>query len=157
MVFRLVAVFVLLAGPTSAAEIFNRHTMLGWTRQSDPGLIAYAELPIHGASRADRPRAGFALTAPTRSRIGDFRPIIDAPRTFDLRYSRAGFGSRGHWSLRSERAVAWSTDPAEVPGGHDRLLGGSGSWIAVGLLTAGAIAGVFLITEDDVPPPATTR
>jgi len=57
--------------------------------------------------------------------------------------------------LRSEKAIAWSTDPNDIKGPRDRLFGGTGSWIAVGLLTAGAVAGVFLITEDDVPASAT--
>lgn len=156
---RLVVCLMLVAAPLSAAEIFNGNTMLGWARATDPGVVAYAELPFHGGKdRAARPRAGFALTTPTMARIGATSAITDAPRTFDLRFSGANLTSDWHWSLRSDNAIAWSTDPNDIPSGikgpRDRLFGGTGSWIAVGLLTAGAVAGVFLITEDDVPPPA---
>lgn len=145
-----------LGASSFGAAPFNGSSMLGWSNTSRPGVLAYAELPFHGAAgRSHGPRLGVAMTAPTASRIGAFRPITDAPRTVELRFSAADIRSPWAWSLRSDRAVAWSTDPSDVPGAKDRLFGGTGSWIAVGLLTAGAVAGTFLITEDDVPPPAT--
>ncbi|MBM3513659.1 MAG: hypothetical protein FJX59_08085 [Alphaproteobacteria bacterium] len=82
---RLVARLMLIAAPLSAAEVFNANTMLGWARTSDPGAVAYAELPFHaGRDRTAGPRLGFAMTAPTTSRIGARHAFTDAPRTFDL-------------------------------------------------------------------------
>lgn len=147
----------LQASPSTASDLFNRHTMMGWQRTEGGGLMFYGETPLHATRKTGGPRVGFALTSPYSTAGGRVGTRSSAPRAFDIRYGAMTPGADWNWSLRSNQAVAWSTEAKEVPAARDQFLGGSGSWIAVGALTAAAVIGVFLITEDDVPPRTTAR
>jgi len=146
----------LQASPSAASDLFNRHTMMGWQRTAGAGLLFYGETPLHATRKTGGGRVGLALTSPYATAGGRVGVRATAPRAVDIRFGAMTPGADWNWSLRSNQAVAWSTEPKEVPAARDYMFGGSGSWLAVGALTAGAIIGIFLITEDDVPPRTTT-
>lgn len=151
----LIGMIAALGAPATARELFHRDTMLGWQRTTGAAAVVYGRLPFHAtATEAAQPRLGLAMTAPQRAT--GLRLHTQAPRLVDIGVNAKGFDGAWSVSARLGATPAWSYDPDRAAGERHLHLFDSGlSWVAVGLVGAGLFAGVFMITEDDVPPRVT--
>ncbi|MDX2141757.1 MAG: hypothetical protein SFV19_00255 [Rhodospirillaceae bacterium] len=148
------AMTAILSAPVGARDLFDRNTMQGWRQSSGASAMVYGRLPFHAAKADDtQARLGFAVTTPYRMSGMGVRLHTQAPRLVDIGINAKDFD--GAWSASASVGAtpAWSYDPDRPAGEQHLHLFDSGlSWVAVGLVGAGLFAGVFMITEDDVPP-----
>ncbi|MSO72436.1 MAG: hypothetical protein EXQ84_02345 [Rhodospirillaceae bacterium] len=133
-----------LATPAFAAGAFNETTMLGWQRTAAPAAMAYVRMPFH-ATRADRlqPRAGFMITAPQTYRAGTVISRASASGIIDFGFTGRDFRSPWTATFNVSNAVAWSGNPDVLPKGTHHLFERGTSWVAVGAVTIGVIAGTL--------------
>jgi hypothetical protein len=143
------------AATTQAADIFspgvfNQNTMQGWKRTTSGSAMVYGRLPFHPkATEAAQPQLGFAVTAPYRLNGSGVLLHTGAPKLVDLRFNATNFSGGFTTSLHVGSTKAWSYEPTAAPGERHHSLFDSGvSWVAVGLIGAGVIAGTFALTEN---------
>jgi hypothetical protein len=143
------------AATTYAADIFspgvfNQNTMQGWKRTTSGAAMVYGRLPFHPKStEAAQPQLGFAITAPYRLNGSGVLLHTGAPKLVDLRFNATNFSGGFTTALHVGSAKAWSYDPMATSGERHHSLFDSGvSWVAVGLIGAGVIAGAFALTEN---------
>ncbi len=143
-----------LAAPAYAGEIFNRTTLLGGTRTSGAAAMGYFRLPLgQTPGRTSAPRLGLMVTGPQTYSAGDVPLALNAPRIVDFAFTGRDLNapwapSSWRGSLTVGNTVAWVSDRKGLPPGEAKHLLESGtSWVVVGALTAGAVAGAFALTN----------
>jgi hypothetical protein len=143
------------AATTHAADVFspgvfNQNTMQGWKRTTSGSAMVYGRLPFHPKSTdSTQPQLGFAITAPYRLNGSGVLLHTGAPKLVDLRFNATNFSGGFTTSLHVGSTKAWSYDPTAAPGERHFSLFDSGlSWVGVGLIGAGIIAGTFALTEN---------
>lgn len=150
-----------LAAPVYAADTlgsgpFNPTTVLGWQHTNRPAAMAYFHMPFAGGDRASVPHVGLMIAGPSAYYPGQSALHLDGPRVLDLTFGRGAVGqswSQDPWSttLMVGNAVAWSNDhSANAPTGP-HLSASATTWVAVGLLTAGAVVGAFALANRKQP------
>ncbi len=132
--------------PALAAGALDENTMLGWQRNAGPAAMAYFRMPFH-ATRADRlqPRAGFMITPPQSYRAGTVISRANAPGIIDFGFTGRDFRSPWTATFNVSDAVAWSGNPDALPKGTRHLFESGTSWMAVGAVTVGIIAGTLAL------------
>jgi hypothetical protein len=128
------ALSVPLAAP---AQAFDRFTMFGQPRLSGPVPMGYVRLPFHGtASRM--PRAGVMLSSPGMYSVD--RPLIRSAQTGVVDFGVTRRSARSRWTptVNVSDHVAWAGNPDALPKDAKRLdlMGGSTTWIIVGVASA---------------------
>jgi hypothetical protein len=150
-----------LAAPVYAADTlgggpFNATTVLGWRQTNRAAAMAYFHMPFAGGTHASVPHIGLMVAGPSAYYPGESALHLDGPRVLDLSFGRGAAGrswSQTPWSttLMAGNAVAWSNDhSANAPTGP-RLAASATTWVAVGLLTAGAVVGAFALANRKQP------
>lgn len=143
-----------LAAPAFATDIFNRNTILGTVHTSGAAAMGYFRLPLgQSPARSNAPRFGLMVAGPQPYTAGEVPLALNAPRIID--FSFTGRDMTQPWSATSWRAslavgdqVAWVSNRKDLPPGEaPHLLDSGTSWIAVGLVTVGAVAGAFALTN----------
>lgn len=143
-----------LAVPAAAGEIFNRTTLLGGARTSGAAAMGYFRLPLgQTPGKTSAPRFGLMVAGPQTYSAGEVPLALNAPRIVDLavtgRNLNAPFtASSWRGSLSFGNTVAWVSDRKDLPPEEARHLLESGtSWLVVGAVTVGAVAGAFALTN----------
>jgi hypothetical protein len=143
-----------LAAPAFAYDTFNRTTLLGGQRTSDAAAMGYFRLPLgQGTSQQSAPRFGLMIAGPQVYSAGEVPLHLNAPRMIDLSFTGRDLSAplqTASWrgSLAMGKTVAWVSDRKGLPDSEaPRLLESGTSWAIVGLLTVGAVAGAFALTN----------
>ncbi len=135
-----------LATPAWAAGAFAENTMLGWQRNAPPAIMAYGRVPFHATPRDRRqPRVGLMISAPTSYRAGTFVSRASAPGVVDFGFTGRNFRSPWTASLNVSTAVAWTGNPDAMPKNTVYLMENSSSWLVVGVLSVGIVAGTLAL------------
>lgn len=129
---------------------FDRNTMQGWQRSTSGSAMVYGRLPFHPSKASEaQPQLGIAVTAPYRVSGAGVLLHTGAPKLIDLRLNATDLRGAFTASLHVGSAKAWSFDPQAAPGERTYSIFDSGiSWVAVGLISAGVVAGAFALTEN---------
>ena len=144
----LVALLGQLAAPAYAGGTFNETTMLGWQKTSRPAAMAYVRLPFHaGRADASQPRAGFMITAPRGYRVGAMPVRTAAPGVIDFGFTGRNFQSAWTASINVNDAVAWASKPEALPKNATHLFESGASWVVVGLISVGIVAGTIALSD----------
>jgi hypothetical protein len=151
-----VALLTQAAGPAFAGP-FKDPTMLGWQRKSSSAAVAYVSMPFHsGKNSRMQPRAGLMITAPQGYRVGSHLAYTAAPGIIDFGFTGRGFRSPWIATINVNNAVAWASDPKELPKNSKHLFESGISWVVVGAVSIGIIAGALALstrdTEDSPTP-----
>lgn len=143
-----------LAAPALAYDTFNRTTLLGGARTSGAAAMGYCLMPL-GPSPAKQaaPRFGLMVAGLQTYSAGEAPLALNAPRIVDLSFT--GRDLNNPWRASSWRGplavgktVAWVSDRKGLPADEaQHLLDSAISWVAVGLVTVGAVAGAFALTN----------
>ena len=143
-----------IAAPAFAGDMFNRTTILGTTRTSGAAAMGYFRLPLGQApGKASAPRFGLMVAGPQTYSAGDVPLALNAPRILDFAFTGRDLSApfaASSWrgSLTLGNTVAWVSDRKDLPGGEaTHLLESGTSWIVVGAVTVGAVAGAFALTN----------
>ncbi len=143
-----------LAAPAFAGDMFNRNTLLGGTRTSGAAAMGYFRLPLGDApGKTNAPRFGLMVAGPQTYNAGEVPLALNAPRIVDFAFTGRDLGApltAAAWrgSLTVGNTLAWVSDRKDLPQGEAPHLMESGtSWIVVGALTVGAVAGAFALTN----------
>lgn len=143
-----------LAAPAFAYETFNPTTVLGTVHATGAAAMGYFRLPLGQVpGKANAPRFGLMVAGPQPYTAGEVPLALNAPRIID--FSFTGRDMNQPWAAASWRGslavgdkIAWVSDRKGLTPDESRHMLESGtSWIAVGLLTAGAVAGAFALTN----------
>jgi hypothetical protein len=148
------AITLQFAAPAMAREFFNRNTMLGWRQQTGPAVVAYFRAPIGPSTFKAPARTGLAVTGPRSYRAGEPPRYSLAPRLVDFTLTKRGVDARWIAQVNVGNAVAWTNDPKSVTASQVNLMESGMSWVAVGAITAGLVAGTFAVIEADKDDPA---
>ncbi len=148
-----VAVLGHMVVPAQAEMLFNKTTMLGWQKKASGSAMAYVSVPTHSTRAGDaQPRVGLMITGPSVSAVGRQAQRLHGPRVLDFGLTGRGINRPWTASLNVGRATAWANNPDALPRGTKTHLMDSGlSWVAVGLISAGIVAGVLIMVEEDAP------
>ncbi|MBX7198449.1 MAG: hypothetical protein K1X51_03645 [Rhodospirillaceae bacterium] len=143
-----------VAAPAFAGDMFNRTTILGATRTSGAAAMGYFRLPLgQAAGKTSAPRFGLMVAGPQTYSAGDVPLALNAPRILDFAVTGRDLSTpfaSSSWrgSLTVGNTVAWVSDAKGLPASEaPHLLESGTSWIVVGALTAGAVAGAFALTN----------
>lgn len=152
------AVVTQLVAPAFAGDIFeggmfNHTTALGWRQTTGPAAMAYFRVPFTATSRGTQPQLGLMVAGPQAYWGGESHLHLDGPRVLDV--SLTGRNLAAPWRADSwtttmtvGNAVAWSSDrQAPAPGEAPHLFESGLSWVAIGVLTVGAVAGTFVLID----------
>lgn len=143
-----------LAAPAFAYDTFNPTTVLGTVHTTGAAAMGYFRLPLgQSAGASHAPRFGLMIAGPQPYTAGEVPLALNAPRLVD--FSFTGRDMSQPWTTSSWRGslavgdkIAWVSDRKDMTPDESRHLLESGtSWIAVGLITAGAVAGAFALTN----------
>ena len=143
-----------LAAPAFAGEIFNRTTVLAGTRTSGAAAMGYFRLQLgQAAGKTSAPRFGLMVAGPQTYSAGEVPLALNAPRILDFavtgRDVSAPFAAsswRGSFTVGN--TLAWVSDRKDLPQGEaPRFLESGTSWLIVGAVTVGAVAGAFALTN----------
>lgn len=125
-------------------------TMMGWQRTSEAAAMAYFKVPFHQANTLrGQPRAGLMITSPRNYTAGT--TIMHASGSGIVDLGITGHSLRAPWnaSLLVQDRVAWTSNPETLPANTKNLFESGASWVVVGLVSAGIIGGVILLSERD--------
>lgn len=143
-----------LAAPACAGEMFNRTTLLGGTRTSGAAAMGYFRIPLGQApGKTNAPRLGLMVAGPQTYSAGDVPLALNAPRIVDFAFTGRDLAApfaASSWrgSLTVGNTVTWVSDRNGLPPGETKHLLESGtSWLVVGAVTVGAVAGAFALTN----------
>lgn len=133
-----------------AAGPLKDSTMMGWQRTSEAAAMAYIKMPFQKSNTLrGQPRAGLMITSPRNYRAGT--PVMHASGSGIVDLGITGQGLRTPWnaSLLVQDRVAWTSNPETLPPNTKNLFESGTSWVVVGLVSAGIIGGVILLSERD--------
>jgi hypothetical protein len=161
MTFLAVAAVVTdLAVPVYAADslsggMFNATTPLGWRQTNRAAAMAYFHMPLAGGKEAGVPRVGLMIAGPSAHSPGEAATHFDGARMVDLSFSHGAMGpswSSDRWSttFAVNDTVAWSNNSA-IPADARYLSMSAVTWVAVGAISVGLIAGGFALTNRKKP------
>lgn len=137
-----------LIAPAQAAGVFNDTTMLGWQRTSQPAAVAYFKIPLQAdKGYAAQPRAGLMISGPKSYAAGTAVMHQSGPGALDLGFTGRDFSSPWTASLMVSNQVAWAANPDALPKNAPHMFESGTSWVVVGLLSAGIIAGVYVLAD----------
>jgi hypothetical protein len=140
-----------LVAPAYAAGPLKDSTMMGWQRTSEAAAMAYFKMPFQPSPtlRAGAPRAGLMITSPRNYRAGTAVMHASGPGIIDLGITGHGIKTPWNASLMVQNRVAWTSNPETLPQNTKHLFESGTSWVVVGLVSAGIIGGVILLSERD--------
>ena len=139
-----VAVASQLALPAFAASPFTETSMAGLQRIAAPSVMAYMRVPFHTLKTDSlQPRAGLMVTAPQSYRAGTVLSRASAPAIVDFGFTGRDFSRPWTATLNVNDAVAWSGNPDSLPKNTVHLFESGTSWIVVGAVTVGVVAGTL--------------
>jgi hypothetical protein len=150
-----VAMMGSVIAPAQAAGVFRDAllkdtTMLGWQRTSQPAAVAYFKMPLqadkHGAAQ---PRAGLMISAPKSYAAGTAVLRQSGAGMIDLGFSGRDLSTPWTASLMVSNQVAWTANPEAMPKNTKYLFESGASWVVVGLVSVGIIAGVYVLADRD--------
>ncbi|MGZ6228574.1 MAG: hypothetical protein ACXWNE_10620 [Candidatus Binataceae bacterium] len=161
MTFLAVAAVVAdLAVPVYAADaigagMFNSTTPLGWRQTNRAAAMAYFHMPLAGGREAGVPRVGLMIAGPSANYPGQSALHLDGPRMVDLSFSHGALGQSWKsdaWAttLSLNDTVAWSNNSAKPADAH-YLAMSTATWVAVGAISVGLIAGGLALTNRKKP------
>jgi hypothetical protein len=155
-----------LAAPVYAAETFgggpfnptpfNPTTALGWRQTGRAAAMAYFRMPFAGGDHRSVPHVGLMIAGPSAYYPGQSALHLDGPRVLDLSVNRGAADrswSQNPWSttVMVGNSVAWSNDRGDGAPTGPHLSANATTWVAVGLLTAGAVVGAFALANRKQP------
>lgn len=137
-----------LVSPAYAAGAFNETTMLGWRHVSAPAAVAYFKMPLQtdNALKA-QPRAGLMISSPKSYTASNAVMYQSGSGAVDIGFTGRSFDSPWTASLMVNNHVAWASNPDALPKNTPHLFESGTSWVMVGLLSAGIIAGVYVLAD----------
>ena len=138
---------MILSASVSSAFAFDTFDNRGWSRTTGPAVMAYFSLKFHPKSKGETSAYGLALTAPSWHSSGRGATLtVHAPKVFDLRFH----GLRPD-SVRIGNQLAWTQNPADIPGSGLRAAEGDGEnlflWSILG--AAALVGGIALLLTAD--------
>ncbi len=142
------------ATPAAARDFFDRNTLLGYRQQTGPAAVAYFRAPIGPRTFKAPVRTGFAVVGPRSYSAGEAPLYSQGPRLVDFAFTNRGVDARWARSFSVGGAVAWTSDPESLPKGQLNLMESGVSWVAVGAIAAGLLAGTIALIEKEGPAPA---
>lgn len=137
-----------LVSPAYAAGAFNETTMLGWRHVSAPAAVAYFKMPLQTVKGfSAQPRAGLMISSPKSYSASAPVMYQSGSGAVDFGFTGRNFDSPWTASLMVSNQLAWANNPEALPKNTPHLFESGASWVMVGLLSAGVIAGVYVLAD----------